>query len=109
MSKSSLEEKMLFDMRCLRIKTPEREYRFHPERKWRFDFAWPWCSVAVEVDGGVWNKGGHARGGQIQKDHEKRNTATKIGWKVFTFGTNQVRSGDAAIFMKDVFDEMGAT
>lgn len=109
MKKTALEDKMAFYMKALKIPASESEYKFHPERKWRFDFAWPWCSVAVEVDGGMWIKGGHSRGGQIQKDHEKRNTATKMGWKVFTFGTNQVTSGDAASFMKDVFDGMEAT
>jgi len=36
---------------------PVREYRFHPKRKWRFDFAWPDCQVAVEIEGGVWRAG----------------------------------------------------
>ena len=30
-----------------------REFEFHPKRKWRFDFAFLECKVAVEVDGYV--------------------------------------------------------
>lgn len=29
------------------------EYRFHPAREWRFDFAIPDCRVAIEVEGGA--------------------------------------------------------
>ena len=31
----------------------EKEFKFHPKRKWRFDYAFPFLMIAVEVDGGV--------------------------------------------------------
>ena len=31
-----------------------KEFKFHPKRKWRFDYAFPFLMIAVEVDGGVW-------------------------------------------------------
>ena len=37
------------------------EYRFHPGRDWRFDFAIPSRRVAVEVEGGAFNGGRHIR------------------------------------------------
>ena len=37
------------------------EYRFHPSRDWRFDFAIPSRRVAVEVEGGAFNGGRHIR------------------------------------------------
>ncbi|MEQ3161647.1 hypothetical protein AAA214_00660 [Parabacteroides goldsteinii] len=37
------------------------EYRFHPGRDWRFDFAIPSHRVAVEVEGGAFNGGRHIR------------------------------------------------
>ncbi len=37
------------------------EYRFHPGRDWRFDFAIPSHRVAVEVEGGAFNGGCHIR------------------------------------------------
>ncbi len=33
---------------------PRPEYRFHPTRLWRFDYAWPQERLAVEFDGGQW-------------------------------------------------------
>lgn len=59
------------------------EYQFHPERKWRFDFAWPREKVAVEVEGGTWKHGRHNRGAGYAADCEKYNTATLLGWRVF--------------------------
>lgn len=35
------EETLLLQLRALKLPAPEREYRFHPGRRWRFDFAWP--------------------------------------------------------------------
>lgn len=68
-----------FASRALHI--PEIEFRFHDERQWRFDFAWPFQKVYLEVDGGIWIAGGHNRGAQIKKDWEKRNAATILGWR----------------------------
>lgn len=61
---------------------PETEFRFHPERKWRFDFAWPEKKIALEVDGGIWIGGGHNRGAQIKKTWEKENEAHCMGWHI---------------------------
>lgn len=63
------------------IPEPELEWRFHPERKWRFDFAWTGHKVYLECDGGIWIAGGHSRGAQMKKDWEKRNAATALGWR----------------------------
>ena len=60
-----------------------REYRFHPVRKWRFDYALPSCMVAVEVEGGVWTKGRHINPKGFLADIEKYNAATAMGWRVF--------------------------
>lgn len=46
----------------------EREYVFHPKRKWRFDFAWPHIKLAVEVEGGVHAGGRHNRGSGFVAD-----------------------------------------
>jgi hypothetical protein len=60
---------------------PTTEHRFHPDRKWRFDFAWESERLYLEVDGGIWVRGGHNRGAQMKKDWEKRNAATLLGWR----------------------------
>ena len=69
---------------------PEAEYRFHPTRKWRFDFAFPQVKVAVEIQGGNFIGGRHNRGGQQAKDFEKLNAAVRLGWSVLQFGTRQM-------------------
>ena len=59
-----------------------KEYKFHPTRKWRFDFAIPEHKIALEVEGGVWTGGRHTSSTGFLKDMEKYNTATLMGWKV---------------------------
>ena len=59
-----------------------KEYRFHPKRLWRFDYAIPEHKVALEVEGGVWTGGRHIRAQGFLGDMEKYNTATLMGWKV---------------------------
>ena len=61
---------------------PEPEYEFHASRAFRFDYAWPHVSVALEVDGGVWTGGRHTRGAGFLRDHEKRNAAACYGWRM---------------------------
>lgn len=64
---------------------PEKEYRFHPVRKWRFDYAIVEHKVAIEVEGGIWTGGRHTRGKGFLNDCVKYNTATSMGWKVLRF------------------------
>lgn len=60
-----------------------KEYRFHPKRMWRFDYAIPEHKIALEVEGGVWTQGRHTRPKGFLGDVEKYNTATLMGWRVF--------------------------
>lgn len=78
----------------------EREYRFDPVRKWRFDFAWPAKRLAVEVEGGTWTGGRHTRGSGYQADLEKYNAAAAQGWTVLRFATDQVKTGVAIAAVK---------
>ena len=60
-----------------------KEYKFYPERRWRFDYAIPEHKIALEVEGGVWTQGRHTRPQGFLGDIEKYNTATLMGWRVF--------------------------
>jgi len=67
------------------IPKPKEELRFSPIRRWRFDYAWEEVKVAVELDGGVFCAGRHARGAGIRRDHEKINAAIELGWVVLRY------------------------
>lgn len=58
----------------------EKEYRFHPSRKWRFDYAIPSIRMAIEVEGGVWTGGRHTSSKGFLGDMEKYNEAALSGW-----------------------------
>lgn len=71
----------------------EEEVRFHPVRRWRFDFAHPQTQVAIEVEGGTWVGGRHTRPAGFHKDCEKYNTATLMGWVIYRL-TPQMITGE---------------
>lgn len=75
----------------------EREYRFSPPRKWKFDFVILPIErkIAVEVEGGTWSGGRHVRGKTYALDLEKYNAASKAGWVVLRYTTDMVKSGAA--------------
>ena len=81
---------------------PKAEYRFLKKRRFRFDFEWPDRMMAVEIEGGVWSGGRHTRGKGYTRDLEKYNLATLHGWKVYRFTTQDVTSGTAISFMKNI-------
>lgn len=82
---------------------PFEQFKFHPERKWRLDFAWPDVLVGVELDGGIFaaenggTAGKHARGAGRCADMEKRNAAAELGWLILNYGPPHVREGTAAL------------
>lgn len=65
-----------------------KEHRFHPVRKWRFDYAIVELKIAVEVDGAVWVGGRHNRASGYVADMEKLNTAASMGWLVLRITTD---------------------
>lgn len=78
----------------------DREYRFHPTRKWRFDIAlqaglMDGPKVAIECDGGVWSGGRHVRGKGYLGDMEKLNEAAVLGWRVLRVSREHIEDGRA--------------
>lgn len=76
---------------------PKREHRVCPHRNWRFDLAWPALKCAVEVHGGVHTGGRHVRGKGFERDREKVNVATLLGWRVLEFSTAEMFERDGKI------------
>lgn len=62
-----------------------QEHRFHPERKWRFDFALPDKNIGIEYEGLNSEKSGHTTLNGYTKDTEKYNEAQALGWDVIRF------------------------
>lgn len=98
--KSALEEQLARDLRLCGFPEPERELKFHPGRRWRFDFAWPDRNLAVEVEGGIWSNGRHTRGAGFEADCEKYNTALVNGWRVIRVTAKMISSGQALAFVE---------
>lgn len=88
----------IFALQCRELGLPkhEREYRFSPPRRWRFDFAWLDQKLAVEIEGGIFSHGRHTRGKGFQADCEKYNTAVEQGWTVLRYTRCMVENWEGA-------------
>ncbi len=87
----------------------EKEYKFHPTRRWRFDYAIPQFRIAIEIDGGVWTGGRHTRPKGYLGDLEKFNAAAAMGWVVLKFTpATQYKSGTFNI-IKETISVLKAT
>ena len=64
------------------------EFRFDPERRWRFDWACERLRLAVEVEGVTYfgkAVGRHQAAKGIENDMEKYNRAIELGWRVLRY------------------------
>jgi very-short-patch-repair endonuclease len=86
------------------LPAPDREYRFHPVRKWRFDYAWPKRKIALEVEGGTYCRGRHVRPQGYERDCEKYNAAALLGWTVLRATTAMVNDGRALALLEEAFN-----
>lgn len=91
--KVDLEAIFALGLKALNFPKSEREYCFHPTRKWRFDFAWPAIKLAVEIEGGTGVKGRHVRPEGFRNDCIKYNEAVILGWFVLRGDSQMVKSG----------------
>ncbi len=69
-------------MQLLGLPKPVDEFRFHPTRRWRFDYAWPDKKIAIEIHGATHRGGRHVTGKGFAADREKMNEAQLLGWIV---------------------------
>ena len=71
----------------------KQEFKFHSERRWKADFHIVGTKILVEVEGAVWANGRHTRPKGYLGDMEKYNAAAALGYQVYRFSTEQVKSG----------------
>lgn len=91
-----------FDRQCQfsGLPVPLPEYRFHPSRRWRFDWAFPDYMLALEVQGGAFLTGGgrHTRGAGYRRDLEKFCEAAILGWCVLHVLPEHLADGRALMW-----------
>lgn len=92
---TELESLFLAQIQAEQLPDPIYQHLFHPKRKWRFDFCWPEEMLAVEINGGNWIGGAHARATGLKRDYEKLNAAQNWGWRVLQFDADMVKDGTA--------------
>lgn len=100
------ESLLVIQLKALRIEF-EREFRFHPKRKWKADFFLIGKKILIEVEGGIWSGGRHTRGKGYIDDMEKYNAATMMGYQVIRFSTEQVKSGAAIEQIEKMVGDLG--
>lgn len=81
-----------------------KEYRFHPTRMWRFDYAIPAHKIAIEVEGGVWTGGRHTSSVGFLGDMEKYNTATVMGWRVLRTVPDELNTNATIRMIRDAIE-----
>jgi very-short-patch-repair endonuclease len=90
------EEAFAYWCRALKLPMPQRNFRFHPTRRFEIDWAWPTLKVGIEIQGGIWVGGAHARPMNIVRDMTKHNLLLDFGWRVWHYTPKEVVDGIAA-------------
>jgi len=61
------------------------QFRYINKNHWRPDYCWPDYKLIVEIEGGLFIRGGHSRGAGYRKDIIRYNTFTELGYTVYRF------------------------
>lgn len=102
MTDSKPEALLAWQIRVSNLPTPERNYKAIKGRKLEFDFSWPAYKLAIEVQGGVWKKGGHSSGVGINRDCEKSCLAQLAGWRLLPVTPEMIRSGKVVLWITEM-------
>lgn len=100
-----------FALHCRAHKlNPVPEFRFCPTRKFRADFAFPAHMILIEIEGGVWlgANGGHTSGKGLSRDCEKASLAALLGYRLFRFTPDMVKSGEAVQMVIEAISRIAA-
>lgn len=105
-SQSDLERTLHFQLTVSGLQGWVQQYRWHPERQWAVDFAWPDQKLLVEVQGGVHIRGRHTRGPGYTEDCRKLAEAQRLGWRVLWLTADVVRSGEGLQWVETALQQL---
>lgn len=107
MRESKLEIEMSYQIRLAGLRPPQREFYAIPGRQFRFDFAWEEEKLLVEIQGGTFSKAkmAHNSGLGIERDNEKRNLATLLGWRVLSIGEKPLKDGRGLRWIQEALSQ----
>jgi very-short-patch-repair endonuclease len=77
------------------------------QRKFTVDYAWPNERLLVEVQGGLWVGGAHARGWGVERDCEKAQLMALLGYTLIPVTEKDIRSGRALELIQLVLERLG--
>lgn len=96
---------------CARYGLPKpiQEYKFHPNRKWRMDFAWITFKLFIEKEGGIYeeNGGGHRSIKGFLSNMEKYNAAAEMGWVLLRYLPQDIHSPETMQQIKNALIKRG--
>lgn len=82
----------------------EKEFRFHSERRFRFDFAIPHLKVGIEYEGIFGGKSRHTSVVGYNEDTVKYNLAASNGWSVLRYTAKNYKN-----FLTDLKEKLNET
>lgn len=80
------------------------EYKFHPIRRWKSDWAIPSAKILIEIEGAIFVAGRHSRGAGMIQDMCKYNTAATMGYFVLRFHPGDIRTGLLFKTVREVYE-----
>ncbi|MBA2682469.1 MAG: hypothetical protein H0U76_29265 [Ktedonobacteraceae bacterium] len=99
---STLEQKFLSYWQALNGPALEREVRFNPTRKFRFDFAHVATATAIEIEGF-----GHAKRNRYTADLEKYNSAALLGWTLIRLTSPMINAVELQRIINHIKERTG--
>jgi hypothetical protein len=108
--RDALEDAMALQLRAAGLDAGMvRQWRPFCEVAYRFDFAWPDRRpiVVLEVEGGIWSNGAHARGSGIMRDIDKGNRANLAGMMMIRAAGEHVKTGLALKWVESALRAVG--
>ncbi len=79
----------------------EREFFAIPHRRFRWDFHILGTNLIIEVQGGIFVKGGHSTGVGIMRDSEKHNLAMLAGYRDLLVNKTTIKSLQALHWIQE--------